>query len=174
MTHPTEIETFQGSIQSAPEIQALVEGVAASAEFQEATDPTRFGDPLSASLSLVAVAALWQLLRVGIGALRRLSEDATVERRIHLIRELQQMGYERQAPFIVDRLLQEIRARPEDDPVLKQLMEMQPGCIQQGLHAPSRGARQSALAAACRAADEDQALGREIEEWQAFENETEE
>lgn len=127
MPLPTEIETFQTNIQSVPEIMALVNGVAEDAEFQESTAVMRFGDPLSAGLSLVAVAALWKLLSVGIGALRRMSEDATVERRIQLIRQLQEMGYERQAPFIVDRLLNQMRERPEDDPVLKNLTEMYPG-----------------------------------------------
>ena len=72
----------------------------------------------------MAVAALWKLLSVGIDTLRRMSEDATVQQRIHLIRELQELGYERQAPFIVDRLLSQMRERPEDDPVLKKLTEM--------------------------------------------------
>ena len=127
MTHATDIESFQTNIQSVPEIMALVDGVAEEAEFQESTAATRFGDPLSVSLSLVAVAALWKLLGVGIGVLRRMGEDATVERRIQLIRELAELGYERQAPLIVDRLLEEIRERPEDDPVLKKLTEMYPG-----------------------------------------------
>ena len=56
-----------------------------------------------------------------------MSEDATVERRIQLIRQLEEIGYERQAPLIVDRLLKEMRERPEDDPVLKKLTEMFPG-----------------------------------------------
>ncbi len=56
-----------------------------------------------------------------------MSEDATAQRRIQLIRQLQEMGYERQAPFIVDQLLKEMRERPEDDPVLKKLTEMYPG-----------------------------------------------
>ena len=127
MTHPTEIETFQTNIQSVPEIMALVDGVAEDAEFQESMAGTRIGDPLSAGLSLVAVAALWQLLSVGIGVLRRMSEDATAKRRIQLIGQLQAMGYERQAPFIVDRLLKEMRERPENDPVLKKLMQMYSG-----------------------------------------------
>lgn len=126
MTHPTEIETFQTTIQSAPEIRALVEGVVEEAEFQESMAGKRFGDPLSAGLSLVAIAALWKLLNVGIDALRRMSEDATLERRTRLIGQLQAMGYERQAPFIVDRLLKELRARPADDPVLKKLAAMFP------------------------------------------------
>ncbi len=126
MTHPTETESFQTNIQSVPEIMALVDSVTEDAEFQESTAGLRFGDPLSAGLSLVAVAALWKLLSVGIGALRRMSEDATVERRIQLIRQLQEMDYGRQAPFIVDRLLKEMRERPEDDPVLTKLTEMFP------------------------------------------------
>ena len=102
MTHPTEIETLQAKIQSVPEIMALVNGVAEEAEFRESTAGTR--DPTSVALSLVAVAALWKLLSVGIGTLRRMTEDATVQRRIQLIRELQEMGYAGQAPLIVDRL----------------------------------------------------------------------
>ena len=123
----TEIETFQTNIQNVPDIMAIVEGTAEDAEFQELMEGTRISDPVSASLALVAVVALWQLLRIGIGALRRMSQDATVKQRIQLIGQLQEMGYERQAPFIVDRLLKEIRERPEDDPVVKKLTKMFPG-----------------------------------------------
>ncbi len=80
-----------------------------------------------AAAFLDQAAAAWKLLSVGIDTLRTMSEDATAQRRIQLIRELQEMGYERQAPFIVDRLLKEMRERPEDDPVLKKLTEMYPG-----------------------------------------------
>lgn len=79
---------------------------------------------MSAGLSLVVAAALWKLLNVGIETLRRMTEDAAAQRRIQFIRELQEMGYERQAPFIVDRLLKDMRERPEDDPVLKKLAEI--------------------------------------------------
>ena len=127
MTHPTEIETFQANTQSVPEIMVLVDRVAEDAELQESTAGTRSVDPLSASLSLVAVAALWKLLNVGIDVVRRGSEDATAARRIQLIGQLQEMGYERQAPFILDQMLKEMRQRPEDDPVLKKLTEMYPG-----------------------------------------------
>ena len=124
MTQHTKIKTFQTNIQSVPEILALVDGVAEDAEFQEAMGGTRFVDPISVGLSLVAVSALWQLLKVGIGTLRRMSEDAALKRRIELIRQLKEMGYGRQAPFIVERLLKEMRERPEDDPVLKALTKM--------------------------------------------------
>ena len=127
MAHPTEIETFQANIQSEPEIMALVDSLAEDAEFQESIAGTRFGDPMTLGVSLVAVAALWKLVSVGIDALRRMSEDVTVQRRLQLIRQLQEMGYERQAPFIVDRLLKEMRERPADDPVLKKLTAMYPG-----------------------------------------------
>jgi hypothetical protein len=56
-----------------------------------------------------------------------MSEDLTLERRIQLIAELWEMGYERQAPLIVDRLLKEMRERPEDDPVLKKLTDIYSG-----------------------------------------------
>jgi hypothetical protein len=75
----------------------------------------------------VAVAALWKLLSVGVGALRMMSEDLTLERRIQHIRELQDMGYERLAPLIVDRMIKEMRERPEDDPVLKKLTDIYSG-----------------------------------------------
>jgi hypothetical protein len=96
------------------------------AKLREQFAGMRLGDPLSAGLSLVAAAALWKLLNVGIATLRRMSEDAADARRVQVIRELQLMGYERQAPFIVDRLLTEMRERPDDDPVLKKLIEMGP------------------------------------------------
>ncbi len=127
MTNSTEIETFQANLQSVPEIGALVDDVAEDAELREATAGTRFVDPLSAGLSLVTAAALWKLLSVGIGTLRRMSEDAAAERRIRLIGQLREMGYERQAPFIVARLLEEMRERPADDPVLEKLTQMYRG-----------------------------------------------
>jgi len=127
MPLPDDIETFQSSLQSQPEIITLLDAVSEDAAFQESLSGTRVADPLSASLSLVAVAALWQLLKVGIGALRRLSEDASLKRRIEIIAQLQQAGYEREAPLIVDRLLREMRDRPEDDPVLKKLIALYPG-----------------------------------------------
>ncbi len=124
MSLPDEIEAFQSNIRSVPEIMALVNGVAEDAEVEEATAPTRFADPLSASLSLVAAAALWKLLNVGIDTLRRMSENAALEKRIQLIRELQEMDYGRQAPLIVGGLLEDMRERHEDDPVLKKLTEI--------------------------------------------------
>ena len=127
MPLPDDIETFQSSLQSQPEIMALLDAVSADAAFQESMSATRAVDPLSASLSLVAVAALWRLLQLGIGTLRRMSEDATLKRRIELIRQLQQAGYEREAPLIVDRLLKEMRGRPDDDPLLKKLIALYPG-----------------------------------------------
>ena len=125
MTLPTEIEAFQTNIQPVPEIMALVDGVTEEAEFQESTTGTR--EATSVALPVVAGAALWKLLSVGIDVLRIGSKDATVARRIQFIRELQEMGYERQAPFILDRLLEDLRERPEDDPVLKKLTAMYPG-----------------------------------------------
>lgn len=127
MTNTDEIQAFQTDIQSVPEIKALLDRVAEDAELHELTGGTRLGDPLSAGLSLVVVAALWKLLSVGIAELRRLGEDAALARRIRLIRQLQQMGYERQAPFIIDRLVKELHERPEDDPVLEKLTEIYPG-----------------------------------------------
>ena len=70
---------------------------------------------MSVGVSLLAVAALWKLLRSGIGLLRRMNEDATVQRRIQIIRQFQEMGYELQAPFIVNRLLKEPCKGPNDD-----------------------------------------------------------
>ncbi len=127
MADTNAIELFQTRIQSVPEIAVLVNGVSEDAEVRESTNGTKIGDPMSIGLSLVIVAALWKLLNIGIGALRTMSEDTTAERRIQLIRQLQEMGYDRQAPFIVDRLLKEMRERPEDDPVLTKLTELYPG-----------------------------------------------
>ena len=122
-----------GNCKHLPALPPLPQTVAEDAQFHEGTTGVRFGDPLAASLSLIVVAALWKLLNVGIDTLRRMSEDATVQRRIQLIRELQEMGYQRQAPFIVDRLLKDMRERPEDDPVLKKLTDMYPAPSQSAI-----------------------------------------
>lgn len=124
MIQPTDMNTFQTKIQSIPEIKTLVDDVAKDAEQKELTDITRDGG--TTSLVLVATIALWKLLKLGIEVLRQMNENKVVEKRIHLIRQLQEMGYERQAPFIVVRLFAEIRERPEDDPVLKKLTEIDP------------------------------------------------
>lgn len=126
MPLPDDIETFQSSLQSQPELMELLDAVSADAAFQESLNATRAIDPLSASLSLVAVAALWRLLKVGIDTLRHMSEDATLKRRVEIIGQLQQAGYQREAPLIVDRLLKEMRDRPADDPLLKKLIELYP------------------------------------------------
>lgn len=124
MSHTTEIETLEARIQAEPEILAFLNDLVEDAEIAEAMRPLRLGDPLSASLSLVAAAALWKLLSVGIDTLRRMSEAAAVERWIELLRELQEMGYQRQADVILKRLFEEIRKRPADDSVLKKLTRL--------------------------------------------------
>ncbi len=125
MTH--DLATFQADIRSVPEIMTLVDSVAESAEFQESVSETKSIEPLSAGLSLVAAAALWKLLSLGIDTLRGMSEDAALERRIRVIEQVRDMGYERQAPLIVDRLLKEMRRRPADDPLLKKLAGLYQG-----------------------------------------------
>lgn len=116
-----DLATFQADIRSVPEITVLLDSVTEDAEIEESVNGTRIADPLSVGLSLVAVAALWKLVNLGVDTLRRMSENVAVAQRIQLIEEFRDMGYERQAPLIVDRLLKEIRQRPDNDPVLKKL-----------------------------------------------------
>jgi hypothetical protein len=68
--------------------------------------------------------ALWKLLSVGIGALRSMDHDARLRRRIDMIRELQELGYDRQAPFILERLQHTLLERPQDDPMMKALINI--------------------------------------------------
>jgi hypothetical protein len=125
MTIPSELEAFQTKIRSVPEVEGLLDQVAQDASVQEMTAPQR--DPATVALSLVAAAALWKLLSVGIDSLRSMSHDATLQRRIAMIRDLQQLGYGRQAPFILERLQKELRERPDDDPILKALASISQG-----------------------------------------------
>ena len=108
-----------------PEVERLLDRGAEDASAEEMTAVTR--DPATVALSLVAAAALWRLLSVGIETLRSMSHDAAVRRRIELIGELQQLGYGRQAPFIVERLLKDLRQRPADDAVLQALAKLYQG-----------------------------------------------
>ena len=107
-----------------PEVESLLEQVAEDASAEEMTAVTR--DPATVALSLVAAAALWKLLSVGIETLRSMSHEAAVQRRIE-IGELQQLGYGRQAPFILERLLKDLRQRPADDAVLQALAKLYQG-----------------------------------------------
>jgi hypothetical protein len=120
MTLPSEFEAFHTQLRSLPEVAALVDEIAQQAELQELTAGQR-ADPGTVALSLVAAAALWKLLSLGVETLRSMAHNATLQRRIDMLRDLQQLGYERQAPFILERLHNELRQRPEDDPILKAL-----------------------------------------------------
>jgi hypothetical protein len=126
VTIPSELEVFQTQLRSTPEVETLVDKIAHEASLHEMTTGQR-ADPGTVALSLVAAAALWKLLSVGIATLRSMADDATLHRRIAMIRDLQELGYDRQAPFILERLHHELRERPEDDPVLKALIKISGG-----------------------------------------------
>jgi hypothetical protein len=126
VTIPSELEVFQTQLRSAPEVETLVDKIAQEASLHAMTTGQR-ADPGTVALSLVAAAALWKLLSVGIATLRSMADDATLHRRIAMIRDLQELGYDRQAPFILERLHHELRERPEDDPVLKALIKISGG-----------------------------------------------
>lgn len=124
MPQCVEFNEFQEKIGSVPGIMAFVELVAGEAEQKEIAGAQRDLDPVSVSLSLVVVAALWKLINIGISTLKRMSEDATVQCRIELIKQLQEMGYNRQAPLILERMIREMRERPDNDQMLKKLTDM--------------------------------------------------
>ena len=48
-----------------------------------------------------------------------MNHDARLQRRIDMVRELQELGYDRQAPFILERLQSTLLERPKDDPMVK-------------------------------------------------------
>jgi hypothetical protein len=123
MTSLSEFEAFQTKVQSLPEVGRLLDEMTHEATLHELTDVQR-AEPLTTALSLVAVAALWKLINLGIDSLRSMAEDETLRCRIEMIGQLRDLGYERQAPFILERLQKELRERPDNDPVLKALSEL--------------------------------------------------
>jgi hypothetical protein len=122
MTMSSDLDAFQSQLRSIPEAEALLDEIAEEASLQEMTAGQR--ELATIALSLVAVAALWKLLSVGIGALRLMDHDARLRRRIDMIRELQELGYDRQAPFILERLQNTLLERPQDDPMMKALINI--------------------------------------------------
>jgi hypothetical protein len=122
MTMPSDLDTFQSKLRSIPEAEALLDEIAEEASLEEMTAGQR--EPVTIALSLVAAAALWKFLSVGIESWRAMDRDARLKRRIDMIRELQELGYDRQAPFILERLQHTLLERPQDDPMMKALINI--------------------------------------------------
>ena len=122
MTAPSDLDAFQSQLRSIPEAESWLSDIAEQAAFQELTAGQR--EPGAIALSLVATVALWKLLSVGIEALRSMNHDARLQRRIDMVRDLQELGYDRQAPFILERLQNTLLERPKDDPMIKALINI--------------------------------------------------
>ena len=122
MTMPSDLDAFQSQLRSIPEVEALLNEIAQEASLQEMTAGQR--EPITIALSLVAVAALWKFLSVGIESWRAMDHDTRLQHRIDMIRELQELGYDRQAPFILERLENTLLERPKDDPMMKALINI--------------------------------------------------
>lgn len=124
MTERQEIEAFEGQVQADEALRSMLEDVTRSVAAEgERPSPTRL-DPM-AGLWLVGVVGLWKLAKAGIEYLRGLSEVALVAKQLELIREMQALGCDaKQATQVVERLLKGIRARPDDDAVLKRLLKI--------------------------------------------------
>ena len=122
MTAPSDLDAFQAQLRSIPEAESWLSEIVEQAAFQELTAGQR--EPGAIALSLVATVALWKLLSVGIEALRSMNHDARLQRRIDMVRELQELGYDRQAPFILERLQNTLLERPKDDPMVKALINI--------------------------------------------------
>lgn len=122
MTAMQEIEAFEGQVRADAAVRRLLEDVTQDvAEADARPSPTRL-DP-TAALWLVGVVGLWKLAKVGIDHLRGLSEVALVTKQIELVREMQTLGCDaKQATQVVERLLKDLRTRPDNDPVLKRLL----------------------------------------------------
>jgi hypothetical protein len=117
------LDAFRMQLRAVPDLETLLDEIVQAASHRDMTAGQR-ADPGTVALSLVALAALWKLLSVGIETLRSMAHDAALQRRVDLIRDLQDLGYDRQAPFILERLQHELRKRPEDDPMIKALIKL--------------------------------------------------
>jgi len=119
-----ELEAFEASVLTDDEVRRLLEDVTHSVAVEvQQQSPTRI--VVTMGLWLVGLASLWQLVKVGIDHLRRMSDTAVLQKQVEVVAEVKALGYdEKQAAQVVERLLKLIRTRPDDDSVLKALQKM--------------------------------------------------
>ncbi|MGE3541106.1 MAG: hypothetical protein AB7N91_27190 [Candidatus Tectimicrobiota bacterium] len=124
MTAMQEIEVFEAQVCADEAVRRLLEDLTRSLVEADAGPSSTRLDP-TAGLWLVGVVGLWKLAKVGIDYLRGLSEVALVTKQLELVREMQSLGCDaKQAAQVVERLLKGLRTRPDNDPVLKRLLQV--------------------------------------------------
>ena len=125
MPEMRELEAFEEAVRRAPAARAFVEetaGVATSVATESA--PMRF-DVGPQDAWLLALAALWQIVKIGIDHLRALSETKLVEQRIKIVEELAKSGGDKKAAeAIVEAQLSSIQSRAVNDSVLEDLKKL--------------------------------------------------
>jgi hypothetical protein len=119
-----ELEAFEASVLADDEVRSMLEEITRSVAVEvEQQSPRRLD--ATAGLWLVGLAALWQLVKVGIHHLRGVNDTTALRKQIEVIAEVKVLGYdEKQAVKVVERLFKSIRTRPDDDSVLKTLQKM--------------------------------------------------
>jgi len=119
-----EFEAFEAYVRADDGLRTMLENVTHSVAGEgERQSPLRL-DPMD-GLWLVALAGLWQMVKVGIQYLRGLSEMQIVAQRLEIIARVKALGFdEKHAVQVVERLLKDIHTRPEDDAVSKTLLKM--------------------------------------------------
>jgi hypothetical protein len=119
-----ELEAFEASVLADDEVRHMLEDITGSVAVEVQQQSPRRLD-VTAGLWLVGLAALWQLVKVGIHHLRGMSDTVMVQKQLEVIAEVKALGYdEKHAAQVVERLLKSIRTRPDDDSVLKALQKM--------------------------------------------------
>ena len=114
-----ELEAFEANVQADDDVRQMLEEITRDAAGEVPPEAVTKADPVL-GLSIVALAGLWLLLKVGINHLRGMSDAQILDQEIDKIGKLKELGYdEKQAAAVVQRLLKRIRTRPDDDSVLR-------------------------------------------------------
>jgi hypothetical protein len=119
-----ELEAFEASVLADDEVRRMLEDVTRSVAMEVQQQSPRRVD-VTMGLWLVGLASLWQLAKVGIHHLRGLSDPAVLQKQVEVIAKVKTLGGdEKQAAQLVECLFKLIRARPDDDSMLKALQKM--------------------------------------------------
>lgn len=119
-----ELAAFEASVIADDAVRRMLEDITGSVAVEgQPQSPTRVDVTLG--LWLVGLASLWLLAKVGIHHLRGMSETAVLQKQVEVIAQVKALGYdEKHATQVVERLLKNIRTRPDDDSVLKTLQKL--------------------------------------------------
>lgn len=120
-----ELELFEEVVRRTPAVLAFAEDTARVVSNVPANGATRrfYVGPQDAWL--LAVAALWQIVSIGIDHLRALSETKLAEQRIKMVEQLAKSGGDKQAAeAIVQAQLTSVRSRAVNDSVLQDLKKL--------------------------------------------------